>query len=80
VSGELEVHHEEVVAPDQLRPTVSGRLARFGAIVTIIALVLMALIGNHRGGVEKIFLIAIAALILLMLILDFVLRRAGLRN
>jgi hypothetical protein len=73
-------HHEEVTSPDQHRRTVSPRLARLGAIVSAIALVLMALVGNHQGGVEKVFLIAIAGLLVVIVILDAVLRRAGLRS
>jgi Protein of unknown function (DUF2631) len=72
--------HEEVTSPDQHRPTVSGRLARLGALLTAIVLPLMAFVGNHEGGVEKIFLVGIAGFIVLMLIVDFVLRRAGLRS
>jgi hypothetical protein len=72
--------HEEVTSPDQHRRTVSPRLAGLGAIVTIIALTLMAFCGNHQGGVEKIFLVSIAGLILLMLVLDVVLRKSGLRS
>ena len=58
-SDSLDTHeaheHEEVTSPDQHRRTVSPRLARLGAIVVIIVLPLMAFIGNHQGGVEKIF-------------------------
>ena len=72
--------HEAVTSPDQHRPTVSGRLARFGALITIIALPAIALIGNHEGSVEKVFLLGIAGFMLLMLIVDFFLRRAGLRS
>ena len=79
VSGD-EGAHEEVTSPDQHRRTISPRLARFGAIVTIVVLALMAFFGNHQGGVEKIFLVSIAGVLLLMLILDFFLRRAGLRS
>jgi hypothetical protein len=74
VSGE-----EQVTSPDQHKPTISKRLARFGAVATIVILLLM-LHGNHRGRVEDIFLIAIAALLALALVLDFVLRRLGLRS
>jgi hypothetical protein len=74
VSGE-----EQVTSPDQHKPTISRKLARFGAIVTILALLAM-LYGNHRGNVENIFLIALAGLLALMLVLDFVLRKAGLRS
>jgi hypothetical protein len=74
VSGE-----EEVTSPDQHKPTISKRLARFGAVATILILLAM-LFGNHRGNVENIFLIATAALLTLVLILDVVLRRLGLRS
>ena len=70
---------EEVTSPDQHKPTISKRLARFGAVATIVILLAM-LYGNHRGRVEDIFLIAIAALLALLLVLDFVLRRLGLRS
>ena len=66
--------HEEVTSPDQHRRTISPRLAGLGAFVTIIALLLMAFFGNHEGGVEKVFLVGIAGLILLILVVDFVLR------
>jgi hypothetical protein len=84
-SDSLDTHgeaheHEEVTSPDQHRRTVSPRLARLGAILVIIVLPLMAFIGNHQGGVEKIFLVGISAFLLLMLIIDFFLRRAGLRT
>jgi uncharacterized protein DUF2631 len=74
VSGE-----EEVTSPDQHRPTISKRLARFGAVATILILLAM-LYGNHRGRVEDIFLIGTAAVLALLLILDVVLRRLGLRS
>ena len=70
---------EQVTSPDQHKPTISKRLARFGAIATIVILLAM-LYGNHRGRVEDIFLIGIAAVLALLLVLDFVLRRAGLRS
>jgi uncharacterized membrane protein len=75
-----EAEHEEITSPDQHRPTISARLARFGALVVIVALPLLAFIGNHEGGVEKYFLVSISAFLLLMLIVDFFLRRAGLRS
>jgi len=72
--------HDEVTSPDQHRRTVSPRLAGLGAVVTIVALVLMAFFGNHEGGVEKVFLVGIAGLILLIIVIDFVLRKSGLRS
>jgi hypothetical protein len=74
VSGE-----EPVTSPDQHKPTISKRLARFGAIVVI--LILLAMIkGNHRGNIENIYLLGFAALLALWLVLDVVLRRSGLRS
>ena len=70
---------EQVTSPDQHKPTISRRLARFGAVATILILLGM-LYGNHRGRVEDIFLIAIAGLLAVLLVLDFVLRRLGLRS
>jgi len=72
------VAEEEVTSPDQHRPGVSGRLARFGAIASLLALLSM-LIGNHHGNVENIFVIVVAAGIVVMLIGDWILRRNGLR-
>jgi Protein of unknown function (DUF2631) len=72
--------HEEVTSPDQHRRTVSPRLAGLGAVFTIIALLAMAFLGNHEGGIEKIFLVGIAGLILLIIVLDFVFRKSGLRS
>jgi len=40
----------------------------------------MALTGNQRGHIEDIYLYGIAAAIFLMLVLDFTLRRSGLRS
>ncbi len=71
--------HEPVVAPDQLKPTVSGRAARVGAVITIVILLVMTL-GNKLGHVQDIWLIGVAGGIALMLVLDFVLRRNGLRS
>ena len=70
---------EPVTSPDQHKPTISKRLARFGAVATILILLAM-LRGNHRGNIENIFLISTAAVLALLLVLDFVLRRLGLRS
>ena len=70
---------EPVTSPDQHKPMVSPRLARTGAVLG--ALCLLAMIkGNHQGKVEDIFLIVIAAGMLLFPIVDFVLRRNGLKS
>jgi hypothetical protein len=73
-------HDEPVLAPDQLRPMPFQKLGRVAAVVVAIVLVLMAFFGNHRGNVEKVFLVAIAAIMLFMLIVDFFLKRVGLRS
>jgi hypothetical protein len=70
---------EPVTSPDQHRPMVSRRLAYTGALVSALALLAM-LIGNHQGNVENIFLIATAAILVLFVVVDVVLRRNGLRS
>jgi general stress protein CsbA len=74
VSGE-----EPVTAPDQHKPTVSPRLARLGVVLVAVLLAAMS-IGNHEGNTENIWLISIAVLLLLSLVVDFILRRNGLKN
>jgi hypothetical protein len=73
-------HDEPVVAPDQLKPPPFRRLTLFAALVTAALLPIMAFIGNHEGNVEKIWLVSIAALIVIAIIADYFLRKAGLRN
>ncbi|WBB81921.1 DUF2631 domain-containing protein [Micromonospora sp. WMMD882] len=69
---------EPVTSPDQHKPG-HRKAGRIGAVV--VALSLLAMIcGNHEGRVEDIFLIAGAALLLLVVIGDVVLRRNGLRS
>ena len=69
---------EPVTSPDQNKPG-PGKAARIGAVVTIIALLAM-LCGNHRGRVEDVWLVATAALIAVVLVVDWVLRRNGIRS
>jgi hypothetical protein len=71
--------HEPVTSPDQLKPTVGGRAARVGAILTVVILLVMTL-GNRLGHIQDVWLIGIAGVIVLMLVIDFVLRRNGLRG
>jgi hypothetical protein len=78
--GTIVAADEPVTSPDQRRPTVSRRLARLGLVVTILALIAMALSGNHEGRVENIFLYGTAALLTLMLVGDFALRKSGLKS
>jgi len=73
-------HHEPVVAPDQLKPPPFRRLVIFSGVLTVLALPLMAFIGNHQGNVEKVFLVGIAGGIVLAGIVGFALKKAGLRN
>jgi hypothetical protein len=73
-------HDEPVIAPDQLKPTPFKRLIRLAATLTIIVLPVMAFFGNHEGNVEKVFLVGISGLMLLLVIVAFFLKRAGLRN
>jgi len=70
---------EPVTSPDQLKPTVKPRAARIGAVLTILILVALTL-GNHLGHTQDVWLIGLAGLIALMLVLDIVLRRNGLRS
>jgi uncharacterized membrane protein len=67
-----------VTSPDQHKPA-HMKLLRFGAVVTAVILVAMA-VGNHKGKVEDIFLVGIAVGLILMLIVDGWLRRSGLRS
>src|SRR5690348_7861210 len=58
---------------------VNPRKARIGAAVSVVILLLMT-IGNHKGRIEDLWLVGLAALIVLMMIGDWVLRRNGLRD
>jgi hypothetical protein len=71
---------EPVTSPDQHKPTISRRLARLGAIGTILLLVAMAVGGNHEGHTEDYFLIGTAVLLASIMVIDVVLRRNGLRS
>jgi hypothetical protein len=71
--------NEPVTSPDQRKP-VNPRKSRIGALLLIVALVLMALFGNHRGRVEDVWMLGLAGLVVLMLIGDWILRRNGLRD
>ena len=69
--------NEPVTSPDQDKPG-TPRAARAGAIACAVILLLMV-IGNHKGHVEDIFLVATAAALVLAVVGDWVLRRNGLR-
>jgi len=70
---------EPVTSPDQHKPG-NRRAARIGAVITIVAIVLMGAFGNHQGRVEEIFSYLTAALLAAVLIGDVALRRIGLRR
>jgi hypothetical protein len=70
--------NEPVTSPDQRKPQ-NLKLARAGAVGSIVVLLAM-LIGNHKGRIEDIWLIGLAALVALALIVDWVMRRNGLRS
>ena len=69
---------EPVTSPDQRKP-VNPRKARIGAVLAVIILLVM-LLPVHHGHVEDLWLAGLAALIVVMLIGDWVLRRNGLRD
>jgi general stress protein CsbA len=69
---------EPVTSPDQHKPG-PGRAARVGAVLTIIVL-LALLCGNHKGRTEDVWLVGVAALLAVVLVVDWVLRRNGLRS
>ena len=68
---------EPVTAPDQHKPS-NYRLARIGAVATIVILLTM-LCGNHKGHVEDLFLVGTAALLAAFLVGDWLMRKNGLR-
>ena len=69
--------HDEVYAPDQLKPG-NRKWSRIGAVVSALILLAM-LIGNHEGNTENLYLIITAAGLITVLVADAVLRRNGLR-
>jgi hypothetical protein len=68
---------EPVSSPDQHKPE-NRKLARLGAVLTIIVLLAMVC-GNHQGRVEDWFLVVTAGGIALVLVGDWLLRKNGLR-
>jgi hypothetical protein len=70
--------NEPVTSPDQHKPT-NVKAARIGGVVTIILLLLM-LIGNHRGQVENLWLIGCAAVIAALLVGDWLMRKNGMNS
>ena len=70
---------EPVVAPDQLKPG-HRKSGRIGAIVVAISLVLMMFCNNDVTGLEKLWLVGIAVILVGWVIVDSILRRNGLRS
>jgi hypothetical protein len=70
--------NEPVTSPDQHKPA-NMRLLRAAAVITAL-LTLSCVVGNHKGRVETVWLVAIAGGLLLLLIVDWMLRRNGLRS
>lgn len=71
--------NEPVTSPDQHRPTISNKLARLGAVASILIL-LSLLIAGHPGWVEYVFLIGSAAVLAVILIADWLLGKNGLKS
>ncbi|WP_328424558.1 MULTISPECIES: DUF2631 domain-containing protein [unclassified Micromonospora] len=69
---------EPVTSPDQHKPG-HRKSGRIGAVLSALALLAM-ICGNHEGKVEDIWLVGLAALLLIIVIGDAVLRRNGLRS
>jgi hypothetical protein len=69
---------EPVTSPDQHKPG-HRKAGQIGAVLSALALLAM-ICGNHEGRVEDLWLIGLAALLLIIVIGDIVLRRSGLRS
>jgi hypothetical protein len=75
---DVDVSDEEpVTSPDQHKPTPVK--AAYIAGLVVAAILLLMLIGNHKGHVEDIWLIGIAAAIVLIILTDWAQRRNGLK-
>jgi Protein of unknown function (DUF2631) len=75
--GAVVAAEEPVTSPDQHKPG-HPRAARIAAVLTIVALLAM-LVGNNHTNTGAPFLIGTAAIIALILIGDWLLRKNGLR-
>ncbi len=69
---------EEVSSPDQHKPDNLKVWRAFWVLA--ILLMLAMLIGNQRGRVEDVWLVAVAATIAVGLIADIALRRKGIKR
>jgi len=68
----------EVTSPDQHKPG-PARLARLGAWVSIVLLLLL-LIGNHEGRTEDLFVIGSAGVLAAILLADYAMRKNGIKR
>ena len=71
--------NEPVTSPDQHKPT-NLRMIRAAGVASIVVVLLCLAGRNHKGHVEDIWIIGVAAGMALLLIVDWVLRRNGLRS
>lgn len=69
---------EPVTAPDQHTPT-NMKAARVGGVLTILILLSMT-IGGNITGLERLWLVGVAALIAAILVGEWLLRKNGLRS
>jgi hypothetical protein len=72
-------NEEPVTSPDQHKPG-SLKAARVGAVITIVALLAMILGNNEVSGAAKLWLVGISALLAVILLGDWLLRKNGLRS
>jgi hypothetical protein len=73
---------QQVTSPDQLKPG-PGRVARVGAAITVALLLMMAFFANGGSQVNRVglvYLLLIATVIVGALVVDWLLRRNGLRD
>ena len=68
-----------VTSPDQHKPG-HATAARILGLGSAGILVLMILFGNHRSNVENIWVAAVAIGLVLVFVVDWLLRRNGLRR
>jgi len=69
---------EPVTSPDQHKPT-PVKAGYIAAIVTA-GIMLLLLVGNHKGHVEDIWLIGIAVVLVGIVLFDWWQRRTGLKR
>ena len=78
--GEHEEHHGEVTSPDQHKPSVNPRTARIGGSLSVLVLVAMIFPRNDEGSVATFFLLGTAILLVVIMLVDWLLRKNGLKS